>query len=134
MKNKKMNGFLGLLMLFFVAFLGFTTTIDAQSQYVSKKVAIHRIKTDILSQGQLKGTSSDLTSAKVSSNLAPADYAVLYRKAYLTTLLDKVGKINNVAAAIEANSTEWNQKANGVTQRSSALPILKEYVINLLKA
>ncbi len=129
-----MNGFLGLLILFFVAFLGFTTTIDAQAHYVSKKVAIHRIKTDINSQGGQKVSNPHLASTKVSSNLTPDDYAALLRNAYLTSLLDKVGKGNNVGAAIEANNSEWTQKTNGMSQRASALPILKGYVINLLKA
>ncbi len=127
-----MNGFFGLMMLFFVAFFGFSNSADAQ--YVGKKVAIQRIKTDILAQGNLKGTSSSIVSAKISQNLGPADYAALYRKAYLSTLLDKVGKSNNTAVAIEANNSEWIQKANGNSERTSAIPTLKSYVIQLLKS
>lgn len=132
MKNKKMNGFWGLVVLFLVAFVGFSTTANAQ--YVGKQLAIERIKKDINSEGGSKVGGSGIETKKVPASLSPEDYSTLLRKTYLQTLLRQVVEYGNVATAIEVNNNDWVQKTTGNPKRSASLPLLKNYVINLLKS
>ncbi|MCO6459842.1 MAG: hypothetical protein J5I59_00425 [Saprospiraceae bacterium] len=132
MKNNYLSGFWGLAVLVMIAMVSFTST--ASAQYVGKEVAIERLKTDYSTEGSFKVALPSVGSSRVPSSMSGTEYAVQLRRTYVYTLLEKVLVSSSVGAAIEANENDWIQKLSGQTARASALPVLKDYVKNLLKA
>lgn len=134
MKSKNLKRLFGFSVLMFVAFLSFTSVANAQ--YVNQATAIQRLKAETKTdgnfkqQGILQGT---LNTSKVPAAMQPIDYAKLLRLSYVNELLNNVNRYGNVGTAIDANHTLWSQKLTGQTARAASLPILKTYVIDLLK-
>ena len=141
MKNKNLmtllsgvigsKSFFGLSVLMFVAFMSFSTTVNAQ--YVNTPTAIQLLKQETLSNGNFK-TQGTAPSAKIPATITPVDYAKSFRLAYVNELLNLVVLYGNVGTAIDVNNANWTQRLTGMPGRATSLPVLKTYVINLLKA
>jgi hypothetical protein len=131
MKNKNLKKFFGFSVLMFVAFLSFTSVANAQ--YVSPTQAIQRLKLETTTNGNFKQQGST-PSAKIPTTVLPIDYAKTLRLTYVNELLNLVVLYGNVGTAIDVNNANWTQRTTGQPARMSSLPVLKAYVIDLLKA
>jgi len=125
------KSFFGLSVLMFVAFMSFSTTVNAQ--YVSTPAAIQALKQETLSTGNFK-TGFSTPSSKVPATRTPTDYAKSLRLDYVKELLNLVALYGNVSTAIDVNNANWTQRLTGNPGRATSLPVLKAYVINLLRA
>lgn len=125
------KSFFGISVLMFVAFMSFSTTVNAQ--YVSTPAAIQILKQETLSNGNFKQPSTPI-GAKIQATITPVDYAKMFRVQYVKELLELVNLYGNVAIAIDVNHANWTQRLSNSNGRSLSTPVLKAYVINLLKA
>lgn len=130
-KVSSSKSFFGISVLMFVAFMSFSTTVNAQ--YVSTPAAIQILKEEALTNGSFKQTGTPI-GAKIQATITPIDYAKMFRVQYVNELLDLVILYGNVAIAIDANHANWTQRLSNSNGRSLSTPVLKAYVINLLKA
>jgi|GEM_PF-2934815 len=130
MKSKNLKKVFDFSVLIFVAFLSFTSVANAQ--YVNQNTAVQRLKAEIKTEGSFKQQGT-LNTNKVPAALQPIDYAKQLRLTYVNELLNNVNRYGNVGTAINVNHTLWSQRLTGQPARAESLPILKAYVIELLK-
>ena len=123
-ETKSFGRFPGIIGLFLMVFLAFTTNDASAQNYVSKEVAIKTIDNYTANVRQ--------TVVSSTASLTTKELIAYYQPAFNRILAQTIAKSANVASGIDLAYSAWSQKYGQNSQMVGILPDLRDNAKRLL--